>query len=54
MSSSKEKVYLWMLSRTLRWRDSRGLSRWTQNTVTSILVGEAEGDFPLIEEEEAV
>lgn len=36
------------------WRDSCGLSRWTQNTVTSILVGEAEGDFPLTEEEEAM
>lgn len=54
MSSSKEKVYLWMLSRTLRWRDSHGSSRWTQNAITSTLVGDAEGDFPLTEKEEAM
>lgn len=43
-----------MLSRTLRWRDSCGLSRWTQNAITSALVRKEEGDFPLTEEEEAM
>lgn len=29
--------------RTLRWSDCSGLSAWSHNTITNVLVGEAEG-----------